>query len=300
MPRILSVLFLLGLPQPAQADEPTAPPAEETCPQAVAVTDLLATITAGETAFVQMDRDGIASSRDTAIGQINCLNEQIAMSDAARFHRLLALVAFVARDRDLVQSEFHVSNKLEPHYEFPEGIVPADHPVARLYEKAKVVELSGELQVVLAPIGGWATVDGVRTDTRLSSASAIIQIMNAHGVVVESSFVRPLDLLPKFDLTAYNMELVVPVPRGIFQGSPTPWLIATGTSLLISGGLYTVGMIEKERFENTENPISDDELSALRDTTNTLGVAWVASSALTATLGIITFTVVIPNHKGGR
>ena len=301
MPHFL-VLLLFNSFSPAHAEEPSAAPVGEkiACSEPVAVSTLLSTLTTGETAFVRMDRVGIVLHRDTAVGQVACLNEQIAPSDAARFHRLLALAAFVAKDRERVALEFRVSRKLEPHYEFPEGLVPADHPIARLYAEARAEDLTGEVQTVLSPIGGWATVDGVRTETRLSGASAIIQIVDAHGTVVASSFVRPLDLLPQIDAAKFDLNVTAPVPKGIFKSSPTPWLVATGASLLVTGGLYTAGMIEKERFEDTENPVPDDELPALQNTTNALGVAWVASSAVTASLGIITFTVVIPNHKGGQ
>jgi hypothetical protein len=270
------------------------------CPEAVTVTVLLSTLALGETAFVQMDRAGIALHRDAAIAQVGCLNEQIGPSDAARFHRLLALAAFVEKDRERVTLEFRISRKLEPYYEFPEGLVLADHPIARLYGQTKAEDLTGEWQIVLSPLGGWSLVDGVRTEVRLASASAIIQIVDAHGTVVASSFVRPLDQLPQIDVSRFDLRVAVPEKQSIFKSSPTPWLVATGASLLVSGSLYTAGMIEKGRFENTEDPVSDAELPALQNMTNALGVAWVASSVVTAGLGVVTFTVVIPNHKGGQ
>lgn len=258
--------------------------------------DLTRVISGGESAFVAMDKTAMQARQDDMVLVVSCLVEPIGSPEAARAHRLIALLAFIQKDRQRVLDEFAVSLSLESHYLLPEGIVPIDHPITTLYEQAKVRVIASETQTVQAPVGGWSTVDGIRTNERHSSVSSIIQIMDGRGTVVDSRFVQPLQLLPTLDLSQYNIDLTRPAPQSIFKSKPTPWLIATGIGLLASGGLYAAGMIEKDRFNDTEHSVADSELVELRDTTNVLGYAWVGATTLTLATGVVTFTVVIPNH----
>lgn len=285
MRRIFCFLGLL-LPSNAWAE----------CEHPITVDQLVTTIESGETAFVHIDKAALEASKVVATTQIDCLSEPIGQSEAARFHRLIALSAFVTKDHQRAMSEFAVAIGLEPYYVFPEGIVPSsDHPVSVLYGQAASYTLPQDTQTVLAPTGGWSTVDGVRTDVRRSGVSAIVQIMDARGTIADSRFVLPLQSLPTLDLSKFNIDLNVK-PPSIFHSKPAPWLIASATGLVVSGALYGVAMYEKSRFEDTDNPVPDDELVALQSATNALGIAWVGATVLTAATGIVTFTVVIPNH----
>ncbi len=269
------------------------------CEHPITILQLVTTIEGGETAFVHLNKSAMAASKTVAIAEVNCLAEPISPSEAARLHRLIALSAFVAKDRERAISEFAVAIGLEPYYVFPEGLVPSsDHPVAVLYGQAAVYTLPQDTQTVLVPIGGWSTVDGVRTDVRRGGVSAIVQIMDARGGIADSRFILPLESLPYLDLSKFNIDLTVK-PRSIFHSEPAPWLIATGVGLLASGGLYAASMIERERFDNITDPVPDDQLADLAAETNALGYAWIGASVLTVATGTITFTVVIPNHHKG-
>lgn len=268
------------------------------CETPTHVADLVQVMEAGEMAFVDLNKELVRQDLKEAQAIVGCLNEQIGTSEVARLHRFAGFAAFVEKNREAVEREFALAIVLEPHYVLPEGIVPSDHPVAILYEQAMNLAFDSDRQIVLVPQGGWSTVDGVRTNERRSAASAVVQIMDARGAVVDSRFLVPMQLLPSLDLSQYNIDLTVK-PRSIFKSKPAPWLIASATGLVVSGALYGVAMYEKSRFEDTVNPVPDDELVALQSATNALGIAWVGATALTAATGIVTFTVVIPNHHKG-
>lgn len=266
-----------------------------TCPDAVGAAALMKSVELGEGAFALMDRDEFLARRNQAIETVACLNEQVSQIEAARLHRLLALAAFIQKDRERAVIELAVSRRLDPRYVFPEGLIPIGHPISGLYEKAAAVVPSGELQTVLAPVGGWVLVDGERTDARRSTESAIVQIVAGNGKIIESRFVKPLEIMPDLDLSQFNMTL--PTRQSVFKSQPRSWFIATGASAVVTGGFYAAGMLTKSRLYDTDDPVPDNRVQPLTKRVNAFGLAFAGSGLLTAGLGAVTFTVVVPNHR---
>jgi hypothetical protein len=167
----------------------------EPCTDLFGPAEFFAVYSSGEAAFIDLDVEALETSYLKSKGMMFCLQGEIQGMVAASFHRLTAMRAFVAGDRDRVLQEFNRARLLHPGYNIPNHVAPLGHPLKLLYEEAETMG-EGELEHGVPPADGWLVVDGVRKGARPVDADVFIQVYNLDGVRQETVFLAAGDTMP--------------------------------------------------------------------------------------------------------
>ena len=217
--------------------------------------------------YLAMDLDGFTGARDEAREAVDCLVIVITPADAAAFHRMEALDAFLAQDDARTIEGFRAVLALQPRHQLPDALAPKGNPLHDLFvEAAKLppsstepVELSGRDQLY---------IDGVLIAARPTDRPTIAQITDDEGTVKVSTY-----LLPGEELGP------PPKPRSRRGPSKTLTFAALGTGA-VAAGLYGVAVQSRLSFDDPTTPRS--ELADLQARTNmaqwgAIGVAVVGT-----------------------
>lgn len=230
----------------------------------------------GEVAFANLDMATLESARAEAMARLPCVEEVVGPNDAAAFHRLMGLYAFVSGDREQVAPEFHAARKLEPGYTFPEHVAPPGHPLIEAYSEAALLN-EGDLQFPIAPKGGWINVGGVRGAPRGVGSAAILQVFDGDGAIVETLYLPAGYALPTWGRVEDD---------GARRGMHIGLISATGGTTLAAAGLYAVARGYEQQFEATTDPA---ELEPLQARTNAFAAGAIGAGLLS--LGLVGVTV---------
>lgn len=270
---------LLFAASPAWAEAPAS-----ACPASTTLDEFVVASNEAEAAFAALDAAGLNAAREKGMVALRCLSEPLTTREAAAFHRLMAYVAFTARDYDQVKAEFHASRRLEPGYMLPENVALPGTKLAVLYEES-ALSGEGELQPVMPPADGFVVVDGVRGAPRPSGISTIIQVFEA-GVLKETVYLAPDVPLPSWGPTPVAS---MPRPGEMTETDPNlrvPLLVATGVSVLASGALYGLTWRTNQEFWDASTP--DGELEGLMDRNNTLFWSATGAAGVAGALAVVT------------
>ena len=242
------------------------------CQESTTTLQLAQTVDIGIDAFGQLDADALLTQSSIARTDIlPCMGEKLTRQEAASFHRLMALEAFINSNDTRVTSELHASLRLDPGYRFPEDVIDSGHPLIALYEEAASAP-DGEAEPVYPPVGGYVLVSGVRNAARYSETPVIIQVYGPGDLLMETRYIQPGEALPKWSdnplgLTAEDLG----VARAVVLKDPRPWFLAAGVSALASGVFYTIAMTQKSQFED---PLTlDADLARYERNANGFGTA---------------------------
>ncbi len=269
MPLLLLSLFIGA----AQAED---------CVAVTTLADFLAAAEQGETAFASMDLPGLREAREQGLALIPCLGEHVTPSEAASFHRMMALAAFTTGDEAQVLAEFHAARRLQPGYEIPETVAPEGHPLLDAYARSINAD-EGELEPTIPPEGGHVNVDGVRGAPRPNGISTLIQVYEADDQLDQTLYLLPGDPLRSFGPLPID-ELQRERRRKVFIG-------ATGVSAVAAAVLYGSARASYNSFWNTDDPLPDDELAGQRVQTNSLFYSSLGAAAVGVGLGVTTALV---------
>jgi len=273
----------------APAPEAPAPDAQEPdaqteeCEQLYSAREFQDANKKGETAFANLDAEGLDAAYAESKQMLQCIQGEIQGMMAAAFHRLTAMVAFVAGDRDRVLQEFNRARLLYLGYEIEDDVAPEGHPLRLLYEESKTMG-EGELQRGIPPADGWLVVDGVRNGARPVSADVFIQVYNMDGTRIETVFLPAGEEMP-----AWGVESVFAKER-----LKMPAMVATGASAIATGVLYGMSWKNRRTFDGEmtadvcPSGIVEECLDSYRDRTNLLGWSAVGAGVLTLGFGGVT------------
>ncbi len=230
----------------------------------------------GEAAFAQLDLARLRRAADEALQALSCLREPIDASQAAAFHRLMALLAFTEQDQPRVLREFHAARRLQPGYAIPEEVAPPGHPLVRLYEQALQAD-EGELVPLAPPRRGYVLVDGVRGAPWPSGISAIVQVFDASGELVETVLLQPGMEPPAWG----------PPPATTPEARRRRFLLGAGagTSAFLSGLFYAGAWLTYAQFERTEFE-TVEEAESLKSVNNALFYSSLGFGVAAAGLGV--------------
>lgn len=269
IPAILAPCFMLPQAAWAACEEPTQ------------VSQLSEAWQRAQDAFAQMDIEGLLTQASVARAQIlPCVGTMLTKRDAAAFHRLMAMEAFVNTDDLRAVRELHASLLLEPGYEFSQDIVDATHPLRTLYEAAQTVP-DGDGEKIYPPPRGWVLVGGVRNAARYALTPVIIQVFTNDEVLRETRYVQPGESTPNwsgnaFGLTAADIGIDLDeLRRPRLSRDPRPWFVASIALAAASGVMYAIALQEKGRYRDPLTP--DDALAGLADRANALGTISLVS-----------------------
>lgn len=258
---------------PALAGDPTLAGNPAACGGA----DFRGSALAAETAFAAIDPDALARAIADAERALACLDAAIDPRDAAAFHRVLAMDAFVRHDFATALVEFHAARRLEPGYTIPESVAPAGHPLVSLYD-ASARSDEGELQPVHGG-SGFVLVDGVRNAPRPTGVSVVLQRFDALGRQEAAMLLRAHEPLPGW---------AVPPPAVSRKGLHAGLLGGTAAATVTGAVLYGLALDANRRFWDLEDPSPDSELPGLRAEANTLGYASIGAGVVALALGTVT------------
>jgi hypothetical protein len=254
--------------------------AQAACEQATHVSALSDAGRTAEVGFAALDAEALLTQASLARTQIlPCVAQTLTKQDAAAFHRLMAMEAFIAGDYIRAKRELHASLLLQPGYTFPQDVAATGHPLLTLYKDAETMA-DGEGEKIYPPPGGYVLVGGVRNAARYSQTPVIIQVFTVEGDVAtlrETRYVQPGEATPNwsgnaFGLTAADLGINLDdLKRPTIFKDPRPWYVAAGVATIAGGVLYGVALYEKSLYEDPTT--SDDDLAALEMSANTLGTA---------------------------
>ncbi|MFZ5476632.1 MAG: hypothetical protein ACOZNI_07635 [Myxococcota bacterium] len=263
----------------AHASIPAATAASPSCSTLTTRLDFARAAFAGEVAFAEMDIEALGRAREDAMRALICLGEPVGPSEAASFHRLMAMDAFTVQELDRVRAEFHAARRLQPGYQIPESVAPGGHPLVRLYDAAADAD-EGALEPVATADRGWIVTDGVRGAPRPAGISTILQRFDADGAIVETVYLLAGDPLPAWAVPE------LPVRKAALR---VPLVAATGAAVVASGTLYGLAWGANRTFWDLEEPVPDDELVAVQTRAN--GLTWASVGTGMVALGLGTVTV---------
>ncbi len=247
------------------------------CEETTTLAQLASASRAGEAAFAGLDAEGLLTQSTLARAKIlPCVGQSLTTREAAAFHRLMALEAFINGEEARAKREFHAARKLDPGYSLPADVAGEGHPLLVLYEEAARTP-DGEAEPVYPPEGGWVLVAGVRNAARYSQTPVVIQVFAASGALLETRYVHSGEALPRwgvnpFGLTAEDIGLTRNLPR-----DPRPWFVATAAAFVASGIFYAIAMDAKRTYQNPAT--QDAELSSYASRANALGAGAIAAAS---------------------
>lgn len=259
-------------------------PASAACSASAKLGDLDAAMTAAESAYGK-DLAAFQAAVDQASSVLPCINEAVDPAEAARYHRMIGLGAYVARDPAAEISAFAAARSADPAYVFPESMVPAGNPLRQDYA---AVDLDGDVtKPVPAPAVGEVRLDGKAGAARSSDWPVVFQLLAADGHALTTAYLLPQDPLPAFVIAP--SVAVMPAER-MSTAKPAshnpgrPLAIGAAAAALLAGGAYTGATLAAEDFRT--NAHTDEEYGALRTRADALVITTAGLSAVATGLMI--------------
>ncbi|MBI4435322.1 hypothetical protein HY630_01490 [Candidatus Uhrbacteria bacterium] len=294
--KLLLMALCLMIPQVANA----------ACEESTHVAQLGDAGRTAEQAFAALDAEALLTQASLVRTQIlPCVDEPLTKEDAAAFHRLMAMEAFIGGNYTRAKQELHASLLLQPGYAFPEDVAGEGHPLLALYKAAETMP-DGDGEKIYPPPGGYVLVGGVRNSARYSLTPVIIQVyqvVEEVDTLRETRYVQPGEATPNwsgnaFGLTAQDLGINLDeLQRPRVLRDPRPWFVASGIAAAVGGVLYGVAMSQKDLYQDPNT--ADGDLAGLQSRANALGTVSLISggTALVCTGFGIGFTVKFGPHK---
>ncbi len=268
------------------------------CASSRTTADLKAQLEAAEATYGQLDVAGFRDAMDRARQILPCLEDELTRHTAAELHRFEGLLAFVDRDPEHSPTAFAAARAIEPHYRFPETLVPSGNPVLQDYEA--IDPRSAKVEVLADPVGGRLVLDGRTANQRPTSLPTVFQLVQDDGRVTDTAYLWPGDPVPPYERRPGPRVAVGPTPEPVpgggggaasvvRRGPDKRFLIGAGGALLASAVLYGGAFAVHQRYDDPTTDI--DRLNGIRTTNNTLVMASGATAVVGLGLGTTAFLV---------
>ncbi|MDP6931569.1 MAG: hypothetical protein QGG40_01575 [Myxococcota bacterium] len=274
------------------------------CEEPTNVSTFNAVVSGAQSAFSAMDLEAFTAARKQANRALNCLDEPMDAVAAARYHRLMALDAYLAKDTDSVVSAFQSALIAQPAYSLPSSLAPEGNPLQQLYVQAGEAQPSGG-QELAVPAGMILHVDGHPGTERPLGRPTILQLMTNEGAVVSTRWLdtespdpdwavmsaltpAPAAATPAAAVPAAQAEAVRP-PREPVQLPPVALLSATSVAAIAAIVTYGAASASVIRYMDEGEIGTVAELEQLRTTTNNLVKASGVAGGVAVGLGASMF-----------
>lgn len=231
----------------------------------------------GDAAFAELDDEGFLEARARSLEMVPCLAEPVTPGQAALFHKLHALGAFVDRDDAAAVGHFRGVVTASPGYKLPVSVAPEGHPLRTHFAVAEgTVALPEPLLPV--PRDGAVHVDGRRSTTAPIDRPFLYQRVDSGGQVLESAVLRPGQPVPEYETAGRSGRVGASSARRRIN---VPLAATSGVAAVASGVLFLSARGSSASFWDPTTPTV--ELDALRSRTNTLG--WLSAGAGVVAVG---------------
>lgn len=244
----------------------------EDCPQPTTAADLRAGVAEAQAAFVAMDLAAFDAAQVEAARRLRCLGEPLEPADAAAYHGLRALVAFVAEDETDTLAAYRSALAAWSLYTLDPSYAPEGHPLREALAQAKALGPSPEAPLSPPPrLSLW--VDGAAAKTAPLERPYTLQAHGRGEAVLHTDWVAAGASAPDWALRPPPQAASTPRGR-------TVMLVGAGASLGASAGLYGAAWATRATFFDPATPL--EELQGVRRTTNgaTVGAAVLGATGL--------------------
>lgn len=253
--------------------------------------ELQSSLDATESGSIEQEPERFAAARDQVRLQLQCLAEPLAPSLMARLHRVEALSAWLAKDRERATTALAGVFAAEPAHAFSAELVPRGHPLLDLVPEAKALaEKPGRAQFRTLPMG-WVEVDGAYQDSMPTARATLLQYVDTSGHVVETRYAWPGDRPADWLLDASQPLLVAkpgkpgaPAPRTAGIGAGRAVLVGgAGVAAVATGVLTFLASTAHDRALDPAVPLPEAEDA--KDQANALTFGYIGTSVATAGFG---------------
>ncbi len=275
--------MLLGLVSTVSA-EPLA-----ACPETWSARGLADVVVSADLDMAKLDTDGFLAARDLLLRRLTCVNEPLSGPVVGAVHRVVATAAFLEKRDTRIAPALAGLLSADPGYQLTPTLYPEGHPIRGLLPHGAILARDTSVRPLAALASGWLEVDGLATTRAPGARAAVVQQVDAQGAVVETRYVWPDDDLGSWTgaagarVASLPRERVGPAPA---RPARAPMIVATASSLVATGVLYGLASGSRAAFRDTSVERSEDDLVALRETTNGLTIGWVATGATAVGLGV--------------
>jgi hypothetical protein len=252
------------------------------CPTRSQQADIAAKFDAAEEAYTSLDVEVFSLSLDEAALMLPCLDAPIDPAFAARNHRMRGLRAYLERDATRAAQSFAAARALQPDYSFPTTLIPEGHSVRKQYASLDVS--TPNPTTAPEPIEGWLSFDGTRGLSRPSMWPSIVQLFDAEGRLLSTSYLFPADPLPAYKAKAQPVASAAVARKPL---SPkVPLLIGAGVAAVGAGVLYAMADAEGQKFAQYDERYTLTDLNDMQARTNGYVYASIGAGALAVAGGL--------------
>jgi hypothetical protein len=185
LPSALTTLALLSISGASAQQVPC--PAE--------ISDLEARIRQAHEAYAVMDTDALFAAHRDAREAVGCLGELIEPEQAADFHGVTGLAAFLTEDDEGTLAAFHAALAADPSWRLPERVAPDGTVLVELQEQA--ASHGDDARSPLVNHEGFVLmIDGEPSLERPSERPCVLQVLTEDWDVLWSGALMPGDELP--------------------------------------------------------------------------------------------------------
>lgn len=252
------------------------------CPSSDA--SLQSTLDSAQLAFSMMDSGAFSTATADAEAQASCLSDPVSTTVAARLQRVLGLQAFVSGDEGAARKAFAAARAIEPDYQFPDSMVPADHPVRQLYSQS--LNASGASAELPVPAAGHLEFDGTAGTRRPTERPTLALLVDTRGAVSNSGYLWPEDPVFSYAPAAAATVATTKEPKATptRHGPNLPLTIVAAASLVAGGTCYGLAAAAHNEFDAAVD--ERDVLEPLRAKTNTFYFTSIGATVVGLGTGI--------------
>lgn len=254
------------------------------CSSSTTAADLRGRIGEAQAAFVAMDLDRFEGAQHAAAEALTCLNEPLEPADAAAYHGLRALVAFVAEDEHGTLVAYHAAHRAWSLYTLDPSLAPEGHPLRAALEQARLLPESA-MSPLQAPPRVVLRVDGAPREAHPTERPYTLQASEKRDQILHT------DWLPSGSPPPAWSEAPLPLSRAPRENKPvrTALLVGAGSSMGAAAGLYGAAWATRATFFDPNTPLED--LSGVRKTTNGATVGAIALGVTGLALGTTVWVI---------
>lgn len=242
---------------------------------------------AAETAFAALDAEAFAAAMATLEEDLGCLESVIPPGIAAQVHKAHGLASFLGRDLEAATASFRAAAAIDEGMNLDPSYAPEGGPLHSAWAAGS--QLGPSMRIEL-PQEQW--IDGLRAADRPKETPYVIQ--REAGDTFQGTWLAADAELPEWASAVGEGGGVSDAAEGDGEGegegegdpvghgagdsgenmSATTLQLATasGTALLLSGGLFAAALSQEGKFKSNEG-LTYDERVDMQRRTNNLGYA---------------------------
>lgn len=260
------------------------------CTGTVELAALTTALQQAEEALSVLDIAGFKAAATQADDLLACVGEPVPRHVAAQLHRMVGLRAFGERDPS-ASGAFAAARQIEPAYSFPRSLVPKGSPVFDAWSAIPLDAIT--TTPIPPPAEGWIELDGRSGAARADTLPAVFQRFDGDGAVAASGYLSPQEPLPPYVVAlpgAVPTSMAPTETPHLWRRARVPLAIVSSGSAVVGGTLWGLSVQGRARYLNTDDPVADDDLAALRSRTNALAAGSIVGAGLASISGVLLLT----------